>query len=363
MSNRSESSRRESQQEESGENLAASDATTPQTGRRGSTARPSNDSCTIRFGRRAMACEFQLHFNADQFENAPEAAVAALDRIEELEALLTIYNDESPVCELNREAGGDPILVHPELYELATLSLRLHEITAGAFDVTAGPLSEAWGFARRAGAIPDGTTISRALDHVGSQYIERDDEELTLRLTKRGVSLNFGGIGKGFALDRATELLEDAAVVDFLFSGGRSSVVARGQCGLEDPQPWSVGVIHPLRPGRRLAEVFVRDRALSTSGSQTQSFTHQGRRYGHIIDPRNGQPVEGVLSVTVLAPTAAEADALSTALFVMGRDEGMKFAQLYPKYSIVFVTEGERAGSVDIEACNMSDNDWRLLDE
>jgi thiamine biosynthesis lipoprotein len=267
------------------------------------------------------------------------------------------------VSEINRLAGGEPVLVDPELFELLELSVRLFQMTDGAFDVTSGPLTEIWTVARRDGQLPTPAQLQWALQLVGSGAVELDEHEQTVRLARPGVSLNFGGIGKGYALDRAAEVLENAGIHDFLFQGGRSSVIARGLCGGgEAGKLWSVGVIHPLRPERRLAEIFLRDRALSTSGSQTQSFTFQGRRYGHILDARTGMPADSVLSVTVLANTAAEADALSTALFVLGHDRGLEVCQQIDGVAALFVIPGETAGSIAIDAFNLNSEDWNLIE-
>ena len=186
--------------------------------------------------------------------------------------------------------------------------------------------------------------------------------------------MNLGSIGKGYAVDRAVEHLLAAGVSDFLVHGGYSSVAARGSAAVCQPfqadptaqstdpldhtrpdvlsgrveaardelviagaprTPWKIGVKDPLRDERRLGQVELHDRALGTSGAQFQSFRHQGRRYGHILDPRTGWPAEGVLSVTVLAPTAAEADALSTAFYVMGPEAAMDYCRHHPSIAAI----------------------------
>ncbi len=122
---------------------------------------------------------------------------------------------------------------------------------------------------------------------------------------------------------------------------------------------WTVGLRHPLRPDRRLAEVRLRDRALGTSGSGTQFFTHRGQRYGHILDPRTGWPVQGMLSTTVLAPTAAAADALSTAFYVMGVDASLAYCQAHPDVSALLIAAGDRPGAIALHTANLGDDQWR----
>ena len=165
-----------------------------------------------------------------------------------------------------------------------------------------------------------------------------------LRFLQAGIEINLGSIGKGYALDRAGELLAECGVDDYLLHGGNSSVLARGaHAELGADGGWSVGVRDPLHPARRLGQLRVRDRALATSGSGTQFFVHHGKRYGHMLDPRTGQPAEGVLSATVLAPTAAEADALSTAFYVMGPEQTAAYCDQHPEIAALMFCPGTRA--------------------
>jgi thiamine biosynthesis lipoprotein len=237
--------------------------------------------------------------------------------------------------------------------------MQLWRDSGGAYDLTATPLWEAWGFARRRGTIPSPEELARAQSLVGGQWVELDEAQKTIRLLRRGVKLNLGSIGKGYAVDRAAEHLMAAGVCDFLVHGGYSSVAARGLAAgpvLLQPAeaagdtaarsarpPWKIGVKDPLRDELRLGQIELRDRALGTSGAQFQAFRHQGRRYGHILDPRTGWPADGVLSVTVLAPTAAEADALSTAFYVMGPEAALGYCQQHPSTAaIIFAAAGNR---------------------
>ena len=326
---------------------------------------PTNAPYLLKIGRRAMACQFQIMVNAGKYETATETAIEALDRVDQLEQLLTVYHDDSEVSQLNRLATGDYSFVSPELADLLRLSLRLNKITDGAFDITAGPLAEVWAVARHKSALPGEAEIKQALQRLGCQHLAFDEQEETVKFLRSGIALDFGGIGKGYALDDGASILESDGLLDFLFHGGRSSVLARGKCtdASAGESAWRVGVIHPLRPSQRLAEVRLENCALSTSGSQTQSFTFGGRRFGHVLDPRTGWPAEGVLSVTVVAPTAAEADALSTALFVLGVDRGVEVCEQHPEYGAIFVAPGNRAGEIKIVSCNLTDQNFRVLSE
>ena len=177
-----------------------------------------------------------------------------------------------------------------------------------------------------------------------------------------GVEINLGGIGKGFALDQCQTLLRERAVTDFMIHGGNSSILASGDRAGAAEGGWTVGIRHPLRPERRIAEIRLRDKSLGTSGTGTQHFYHQGRKYGHIIDPRSGQPAEGVLSTTVLAPRAAIADALSTAFYVMGVNEIRQYCESHSEIGALVICAGKRSGVVEIREFGMDQTTWSQLE-
>lgn len=318
----------------------------------------------IQVARQAMACEFEVFLNAGQAPHGAELAVEALDLVARLEEQLTVYNDESEVSMINLLADQQPRDVEPGLFALLQLARELYEQTGGAFDITAGPLSKVWGFYRRQGRVPAPDDLAEARSHVGSHLVRLDPNRLTVELDHAGVEINLGAIGKGYALDRCAQQLLEAGVADFLIHGGQSSVLAWGtQLGAPHGEKgWSVGLRHPLRPERRLAEIMLRGRAMGTSGTGTQSFHHQGRRYGHILDPRTGQPAEGVYSATVLAPTAAEADALATAFYVMGPEVAVEHCRGREELSMIMVCPGASTGSIRVVQAGMKEQEWKLLE-
>ena len=315
----------------------------------------------IRVGRRAMACEFEVLLNAGQYADGTELAVEALDLVERLEDQLTVYRAESEVSRLNRTAFEREIEVEPRLFELLAFAQNLQQRTAGAYDITSGPLSKVWGFYRRAGQMPRDDDLAAALAHVGSQHMTLDAARRAIRFSQPGLEINLGSIGKGYALDRCAELLESRGMADFMLHGGQSSVLARGSRGLAAGEGWCVGLRHPLRPDETLGEIRLRNRGLATSGSGKQFFFHEGRRYGHILDPRTGRPADGVLSSTVLAPTAAEADALSTAFFVIGIEPALAYCRAQPHLGAVLIAAGPKVGALEIQVVGLEGADWKLL--
>ena len=361
----------------------------------------SGQTWLTQISREAMACEFEVLLDARKYPAGPDAAVEALDLVEALEAQLTVYRDTSEISRLNQRAYEERVEVEAGLFRLLEQAKELWTATGGAFDVTSGALSKVWGFYRRQGQMPNPSEVAQALAKVGSQHLELDSTRASIRFLVPGLEINLGAIGKGYTLDRCAELLVSHGIDDFLIHGGNSSVLARGARGQEtgvrgqesgirsqesadrvdsdvglisnlksdasspssqpsapSPSlPWSVGLRPPLRPEHRLAEFVLKNQALGTSGSGSQFFHHQGKRYGHILDPRTGWPAEQVLSATVIAPTTAEADALSTAFYVLGLAGAKAYCQQHPQISALLVTL--QGAGVELCPVNLHEESWR----
>ncbi|HRF00024.1 MAG TPA: FAD:protein FMN transferase [Pirellulaceae bacterium] len=296
----------------------------------------------LEFTRDAMACRWQVLLDPDGPTDRAEGAIDALALLDPLEDQLSVYRESSEISRLNRTAATDWVSVEERLYELLETGRRLHRLTDGAFDMTAGPLSRVWGFHRREGRVPTAEELREALSRVGTDRVEFDAARRAIRYLVPGIEINLGGIGKGHALDRVVERLIGWGVRDVLVHGGQSSVAARGRrrAGAEG---WLVGLSHPVWPGRRLAEIRLQDEALGTSGTGRQHFYHQGKRYGHILDPRTGMPSDALLSATVIAPTAAEADAAATACHVLGEARSIRLIESQPNWrGLLAVADGAR---------------------
>ena len=270
-------------------------------------------------------------------------ATAALDRIDELEAQLSVFRESSEISFINREAAIRAVPVEGPLFELLSLCGSLYDDTGGAFDITVGPLTRCWGFLRRAGRVPGLEEIQHARSVVGSDKMILDDDARTIRFLREGMEINLGSIGKGYALDRvATSMRQE--VGSALLNAGASSFYAIGAGAREDlNEGWSVGLRDPRDKNRRLATLRLRDCALSTSGSEEQFFEHDGRRYGHIIDPRSGWPAQRMTSVSVVAHSAAISDALATAFYIGGREVAESYcAANYEVLAIMLESDAER---------------------
>ncbi len=292
----------------------------------------SSDAVMLRFARRAMATTFEaiLPFDAP---SAHEIAEAALDEIDRLEAQLTVYRDTSEVSRLNALAAHHPVRVERNLFALLTQAERIQRDTAGAFDISVGALIKAWGFFRRAGRIPLPEERAAVRERIGMQHVLLDPQRQTVFLQRQGVEFNLGSIGKGYALDCAVQLTNTENI---LLHGGHSSILARGN---ETPGKtgWTVGLSDPQRPQCRRAWIQLRNRAMATSAGTHQHFVHEGKKLGHLLDPRTAWPAEGTLSATATAPSAAEADALATAFFILGVPGARAYCEQHPEVGAVLI--------------------------
>jgi len=327
----------------------------------------------LRLSSRAMACQFEVILPGRASPQAVEAAVDALELVAQLEERLSVFRTTSQLSRVNRHAATEPVSVDDELFELLRQALELSRATEGAFDITSTPLWRVWGFDRQDPRQPSQQELAAARDRVGSQLVRLDPQRRTVRFDRPGMELNLGAIGKGYALDRCADRLLAAGVDHFLLSGGYSSVLVkgneRGEGGSshtrrpgEPFECWTVGLRHPLRPNVRVAELQLCNQALGTSATSFQFFRRQGKRLGHILDPRTGKPVERVLSATAIAPAAATADALSTAFVVMGLEACRRFCDAHQEVSALLVLPGKSARCVELHLVNFPERRLRPLE-
>jgi thiamine biosynthesis lipoprotein len=283
----------------------------------------AHDDYWIKVHRRAMACRFEITLDSRDARLVP-AAQEALNFVDAIEAQLTVFRDTSELVHLNAHAATESVACDPQLFALLRRCAELSASTDGAFDITTTPLSRCWGFLRRSGRPPSEAEIASARAVVGMDQVALDAERTQVRFARTGVELNLGAVGKGYALDRIAATLRRAGVRHALLSAGRSSILAIGGAG----RGWPVDVVTPRRE-RPLARVWLRDAALGTSGAGEQFVVVDGRRYGHVLDPRTGCPADGVLSATVVCAGAADGDALSTAFLVAGADLADRYCRTH----------------------------------
>lgn len=261
-----------------------------------------------------MATTFEVAIPQGSHPEPVAAAEAALDLIDSLEDQMTVFREHSEVSRINESTGAVP--VEARLFDLFERCAVWTRETEGAFDIATGALTKAWGFYRREGRVPSPREQADAMARTGMRHVILNRGTFKSRVP--GLELNLGAVGKGYALDRAAELLRDTwGVRSALLHGGTSSVYAIGHPPGE-PRGWIVKLMHPANDNADLGTVRLLDRGLGTSAATFQSFEYNGRTLGHVIDPRTGWPAEVAASASVTAPTAAEADAMSTAIFILG---------------------------------------------
>ncbi|MBS0206031.1 MAG: FAD:protein FMN transferase [Planctomycetes bacterium] len=282
----------------------------------------------------AMACDFDILLNPKGPTKQVETASDALELVQQLEQLMSVYRTDAVLAQVNQTAAEHPAVVDPDLLALLQRAESISRQTDDAFDVAAGALVTLWRDRRSLGRIPTSDEIAATLQICGRKHVHLDSAAGSIAFDRQGVELNLGAIGKGHAVDRAGELLLDRGISDWLVHGGRSSVRAQGvHAGLAG---WPVGLRNPLLPDKPFATLLLRNEALGTSGTAVQWFRHEGKRYGHILDPRTGWPVESMVSVSVIAPDAALADALSTAFFVLGVENALKCCDNFSSIGAIF---------------------------
>ena len=302
---------------------------------------PESPFDLIRVHRPAMGSSFELRLPANT-PGAVDLSCRALDLVDDLEAQLTVYRDDSELSRINATAHREPAVVEPRLFKLLEDAVALSRETGGAYDVTSGALSEAWGFVRGPRRVPESAVLADARARTGWHHLRLNPDKRTVAFDREGIRINLGSIGKGYAIDRVAELLRAYWwPTAGLIHGGRSSVYALGSPPGRFGGRWEVMLYNPFRPETPLGVFRLRNRALGTSGTSFQQFVLNDRVFGHIIDPRSGEPAEGPASVTVLAPTAATADALSTAFYLLGTDAAAAYIESHPEIGAVIVESGQ----------------------
>ncbi len=260
---------------------------------------------------------------------ARQALEAAFAEARRLENLLSIFIVDSELSRVNRHAAYQWVKADPELISLIQQALSFVRLTRGAFDITVGPLMRLWGLREGSDVVrrPSVDKIQEVLRSVGCRKLMIDKATSSVRYLSPGLEVEFGAMGKGYAIDRAVQILKNHGISRALVSFG-SSTYALGCPPAKEG--WHVGIQHPRDPDRIMEIVTLRDQAVATSGDYEQYIFVDGQRFSHIIDPRIGHPVRGLSSVSVIAPTALQADALSTAALVLGRKAGFALLEGQP---------------------------------
>jgi FAD:protein FMN transferase len=312
---------------------------------------------TTRLARNAMGTRFEIVLHGGDPPHLRAAGEDALNEIGRIEGQLSIYRPETDISRINRTAHSSPVQVDPRLFSLLETVMELSRSTDGAFDITAGPLVRAWGFHGGDGRVPSMEELDAARERVGWQYIDLDTMHRTVRLMRPGMVLDMGSIGKGYAVDRAVQILREEGVQNGLIHGGTSTVWAWGSA--PDGGEWKVQTTPPdegqhsgnvgghiegagrativtaqgLEKDASMANpvpdvIALQDESLSMSAVWGRSFQLDDQWLGHVVDPRSGIPVKGLRQAVVVLGSATESDALATALLVLG-PEGISIVKQF----------------------------------
>lgn len=268
-----------------------------------------------------MGNHFELSVVADNEQWADERIEAGVREIQRIEKLLTTFSDTSETWLVNTNAGIAPVTVSRETFNIIQRSIRLSRITQGAFDITYGSVDKRlWNFDTTMTALPPADTAKKMVRLINYHNIILDDHACTVYLKEKGMRIGFGGIGKGYAADRAKQVMQGMGVQSGIVNAS-GDISAWGH--QPDGSPWTIGIVNPNASHQIFSYLSITDRAIATSGNYEKFIQVNGKKYSHTIDPRTGLPVTGIKSVTIIAPNAELADAMATPVMIMGIQAGL----------------------------------------
>lgn len=291
-------------------------------------------------------------------EDGEELIIDAEQEIRKLENLLSITMENSDVSRLNAAAGKEPVKIEKDTQILLESGKTLGEMTNGAFDIAISPVVKAWGFTEAEHHVPSQAELEQLLKLTDPSDVVIDQD--TAYLKNEGMAIDLGGIAKGYASDKVASLLSEKGVGSAIFSLG-GNVYGIGT--KPDGAKWEVALANPLDPNDYCGLISIEDQAVVTSGGYQRFFEEDGKKYHHIIDPETGYPAEnGLLQVTIISESGMEADAFSTALYVMGLEQALEFWQEHGGFEAIFVTDaGEVIATEGAASCFVfegKDNDF-----
>jgi len=269
---------------------------------------------------------------------AKKAALQALEAMKEIDARLNKFSADSELDLINQAAGLKPVVVSDWTFGVIQQAVQIAEMTQGAFDPTIGPLMAVWGFGSAGEQkIPTPEAVEIAKELVDYQNVILDSTKQTVYLSRKGMVLDLGGIAKGYAVDQAVSILKESNISSALVSaGGNIYTIGRKK----DDSPWQIGVRDPSDKGKIVGYIQLENQAIDTSGDYERFFWADGKKYTHILDPRTGYPVQGVSGGTVIMPRAVQADALATAVIVLGAEKGLELIEQLNGLGLIIAADG-----------------------
>jgi FAD:protein FMN transferase len=291
-----------------------------------------------------MGSRFELTAVAEQKISAEKAVKLAIEEIRRIESDISEYIPSSTVSKINDMSGISPVKVSKELYDLIERSLRIAKLTNGAFDITWAGMSGLWSFDGLEMKMPSDGSIAERLLLIGYSNISLNKEDTTVFLKIPGMKIGFGANGKGFAANKAASLMKELNIPGGIVNAGGDLITwGKPLTG----EHWTIGVSDPENTRLSLAWLNVDEMAVVTSGNYEKYTIIEGKKFSHIIDPRTGYPVSGLKSVTIICPDAELADALATAVFVMGRENGLNMINQLNGIECLIIDDNNKIHSSD----------------
>jgi thiamine biosynthesis lipoprotein len=287
-----------------------------------------------------MGNRFELTAVADDEQFASEAIEAGIEEIRRIEKLLTTFSDDSETNLVNRNAGITPVAVSRETFNLVQRSIKISEVTQGAFDITYGSIDKRlWNFDVNMTSLPDKDTAKQMVRLINYRNVMLDEEKCTIFLREEGMRIGFGGIGKGYAADRAKQVMKQMGVESGVVNAsGDLSAWGRQPNG----KPWTVGIVSPDLSHEVFSYLNITDMAVATSGNYEKFIMIGGKKYSHTINPRTGLPVSGIKSVTIITTHAEIADAMATPVTVMGISAGLDMINQMKNIEAVIIDDHDK---------------------
>jgi len=281
----------------------------------------SNTAALFRKVLKLMGNRFELSVVADNEIWAADCITAAVEEIRRIENLLTTFNDSSITNKVNRNAGIAPVEVDAEFFELVKRSKRISAITQGAFDITYGSIDKKlWNFDKNMTSLPDPEVAKKMVRLINYRNVILDEKNHTVFLKEKGMRIGFGGIGKGYAAERAKLILQQKGVTSGIVNAAGDLTAWGFQ---PDGKPWTIGIADPNTARQAFSYFDITNTSVATSGNYEKFITINGQKYSHTIDPKTGLPVTGIKSVTIISPNAELADAMATPVMIMGTKAGL----------------------------------------
>ncbi len=283
-----------------------------------------------------MGSRFDITIEAKDSLSAEKYIDESIAEIERIENIISEWRPQTQISEVNRNAGIKPVKVDKEVIRLTQSGIYFSTLTDGAFDISIVAMDKIWKFDGSMTTMPSPEAIKKSVEKVGYQHIEIDTVASTIYLKKSGMKIGFGSIGKGYAADKARELMESKGVkAGIINASGDLTTWGKQHNG----KYWSIGITNPFTDNEYTEVVKLKRFAVTTSGNYEKFVELEGRRYSHIINPKTGMPSTGICSASVFGPSAEIANGFSTSIMVLGVDEGLKLLAKFPDYSCVLITD------------------------